>query len=151
MYRQRAADAKDRATQAKNSSIKSAFEEVANVGLLLAEQVEWIDRHRSPVRDEGKYANRHTQGTFGEYKAHCGARSGLGVMAQKSACSYRVSRNGPGGDWYWEVMCDRKIIDRGVAPTRAEARAQALKVARSYLVQENSMPSFEGLKAIVEP
>jgi hypothetical protein len=26
--------------------------EVANGWLLLAEQVEWIDRHRSPVRDE---------------------------------------------------------------------------------------------------
>jgi hypothetical protein len=76
---------------------------------------------------------------------------GLGVMAQKSAYSYRVSRNGPASDWYWEVMFDRKIIDRGLAPTRAQARAQALKVARSYLVQENSMPSFEGLKAIVEP
>ena len=45
-------DAKDRAAQAKNPSIKSAFEEVANGWLLLAEQVEWIDRHRSPVRDE---------------------------------------------------------------------------------------------------
>jgi hypothetical protein len=72
-------------------------------------------------------------------------------MARNSGLSYQVSRNGSANDWYWEVMYDRKIIDRGVAPTRAEARAQALKVARSYLVQENSMPSFEGLKAIVEP
>jgi hypothetical protein len=30
----------------------SAFEEVANGWLLLAEQMEWIDRQRSPVRDE---------------------------------------------------------------------------------------------------
>jgi hypothetical protein len=52
VYRQKAADAKDRAAQAKNPSIKSAFEEVANGWLLLAEQVEWIDRHRSPVRGE---------------------------------------------------------------------------------------------------
>jgi hypothetical protein len=72
-------------------------------------------------------------------------------MARNSGLSYQVSRNGSANDWYWEVVCDRKIIDRGVAPTRAQARAQALKVARSYLVQENSMPSFEGLKAIVEP
>jgi hypothetical protein len=71
-------------------------------------------------------------------------------MARNSGLSYQVSRNSSANDWYWEVMYDRKIIDRGLAPTRAEARAQALKVARSYLVQENSMPSFEGLKAIVE-
>jgi hypothetical protein len=43
VYRQKAADAKGRAAQAKNSSIKNAFEEVANVWLLLAEQVEWIE------------------------------------------------------------------------------------------------------------
>jgi hypothetical protein len=36
VYRQKAADAKDRAAQAKNPSIKSAFEEVANGWLLLA-------------------------------------------------------------------------------------------------------------------
>jgi hypothetical protein len=72
-------------------------------------------------------------------------------MARNSGLSYQVSRNSSANDWYWEVMYDRKIIDRGLAPTRAEARAQALKVARSYLVPENSMPSFEGLKAIVEP
>jgi hypothetical protein len=65
-------------------------------------------------------------------------------MARNSGLSYQVSRNSSANDWYWEVMYDRKIIDRGLAPTRAEARAQALKVARSYLVQENSMPSFEG-------
>jgi hypothetical protein len=52
VYRQKAADAKDRAAQTKNPSIKSAFKEVANVWLLLAEQVEWMDRQRSPVRDE---------------------------------------------------------------------------------------------------
>jgi hypothetical protein len=51
VYRQKAADAKDRAAQAKNPSIKSAFEEVAKGWLQLAEQVEWIDRQRS-LRDE---------------------------------------------------------------------------------------------------
>jgi hypothetical protein len=75
-------------------------------------------------------------------------------MAQKSGPSYRVSRNGPGGDWYWEVTSDRKIIDRGLAPTKAQARAQALKVARSDVVrqpEDSTPPPFEGLKAIVEP
>jgi hypothetical protein len=52
VYRQKAADAKARAAQAKNRSIKSGFEEVANGWLLLAEQMEWIDRQRSLVRDE---------------------------------------------------------------------------------------------------
>jgi hypothetical protein len=100
-----------------------------------------------------RYANRHTQGTFWKYKAHCGARSGLGVMAQKSGLSYRVSRNGPAGDWYWEVMSDRKVIDRGLASTRAQARVLAIKVVASHAVRqrEDSAPPFEGLKAIEEP
>ena len=74
-------------------------------------------------------------------------------MAQKSAFSYRVSRNGPVGDWYWEVMSYRKIIDRGLAPTRARARTLAIKAVASYVVRqsEDSTPPFEGLKAIVEP
>jgi hypothetical protein len=74
-------------------------------------------------------------------------------MAQKNALSYRVSRNGP-ADWYWEVISDRKIIARGLAPTRAQARVQALKVARdpdAVQQPEDSTPPFEGLKAIEEP
>jgi hypothetical protein len=73
-------------------------------------------------------------------------------MAQKSALSYRVSRNGQAGDWYWEVMSDRKITDRGLAPTRAQARALAIKVVASHAVRqpEDTTPLFEGLKAIEE-
>jgi hypothetical protein len=73
-------------------------------------------------------------------------------MAQKRALSYRVSRNGPAGDWYWEVMSDRKIIDRGLAPTRAQARVHAIKVVASHAVRqpEDSTPPFEGLTAIEE-
>jgi hypothetical protein len=52
MYRQRAADAKKRAAQAKDLSAKKAFEEVARGWLVLAEQMEWIDRQRSTLRDE---------------------------------------------------------------------------------------------------
>jgi hypothetical protein len=47
-YRQRAADAKDRAAQAKDPYIKSAFENVAAGWLALAEQVERIDREKFP-------------------------------------------------------------------------------------------------------
>jgi hypothetical protein len=67
-------------------------------------------------------------------------------MPQENAISYQVSRNGSAGDWYWEVISDRKIIDRGLAPTRAQARAQALKVAASHLVRqpEDSTLPFEG-------
>jgi hypothetical protein len=74
-------------------------------------------------------------------------------MAQKSAFSYRVSRNGPAGDWYWEVISERKIIDRGLTPTRAQARAQAIKVVASHAVRQpvdSTPPPFEGLKAIEE-
>jgi hypothetical protein len=48
----------------------------------------------------------------------------------------------------------RKIIDRGLAPTRTQARAQAIKVAASLVeVQqaEDATLPFEGLKAIEEP
>jgi hypothetical protein len=48
-YRQRAAEAKDRATQAKDPSIKSAFENVAAGWIALAEQVGRIDAEKSPV------------------------------------------------------------------------------------------------------
>jgi hypothetical protein len=74
-------------------------------------------------------------------------------MAQENALSYRVSRNGSAGDWYWEVISDRKAIDRGLAPTRAQARAQALKVVASHAARqpEDSTPPFEGLEAIEAP
>jgi hypothetical protein len=53
------------------------------------------------------------------------------------AASYRR-----GGDWYWEVISDRKNIDRGLAPTKAQARVQARKVAASHAVrQPESLPS----------
>jgi hypothetical protein len=38
------------------------------------------------------------------------------AMTQEDALSYRVSRNGSAGDWYWEVISDRKIVSRGLAP-----------------------------------
>jgi hypothetical protein len=45
-YRQRAAEAKQSAARAKNPWMKSAFEEAAAGWLVLAEQMEWIDRER---------------------------------------------------------------------------------------------------------
>jgi hypothetical protein len=47
MYRQEAAEAKQSAAQAKNPSIKSAFEEVARSWLVLAEQMEWMDTEKA--------------------------------------------------------------------------------------------------------
>jgi hypothetical protein len=75
-------------------------------------------------------------------------------MPKKNGVSYKVSRNGSAGDWYWEVISDRKIIDRGLAPTRAQARAQAMKVVVSLVeVQQadGATLPFEGLKAIEAP
>jgi len=43
MCRQRAANAKQRAAQARDLSVKRAFEEVAAGWLVLAEQMEWMD------------------------------------------------------------------------------------------------------------
>jgi hypothetical protein len=58
------------------------------------------------------------------------------VMAPENALSYRVSQNGSAGDWYWGVISDQKIIERGLAPTKAQARGQALKVAASHAVRQ---------------
>jgi hypothetical protein len=49
MYRERATEAKNRATQASNPHVKTAFNEVARGWLLLAEQMEWMER-----QDEAK-------------------------------------------------------------------------------------------------
>jgi hypothetical protein len=67
-------------------------------------------------------------------------------MAQKKAPSYRVSRNGSAGDWYWEVLSDGEVIARGLADTSSQARAQAFKVVASHAVREPgySTRSFKG-------
>ena len=57
-------------------------------------------------------------------------------MPQENGLSYRVSRNGSAGDWYWEVVSDRQIIGYGLARTSAQARAQAFKVVASHAVRE---------------
>jgi hypothetical protein len=57
-------------------------------------------------------------------------------MARKDGLSYGVSQNGSAGDWYWEVLSDGKVIARGLAPTKAQARAQALKVAAFHAVRQ---------------
>jgi hypothetical protein len=74
-------------------------------------------------------------------------------MPKENGVSYKVSRNGSAGDWYWEVISDGKMIERGLAPTRAQARAQAIKVAASHATRqpEDSTPPFEGLKALEAP
>jgi hypothetical protein len=74
-------------------------------------------------------------------------------MISENALSYRVSRNGSAGDWYWEVAFDRQIIERGLARTSAEARAQAFKVAASHAVREPgvSVRSLKGPAATEAP
>jgi len=47
IYRQKAAEAKQSAAKAKNPSIKRAFEEVAAGWLVLADQMEWMDRQKA--------------------------------------------------------------------------------------------------------
>jgi hypothetical protein len=46
IYRQKAADAKQGAAEAKNPSMKRAFEGVAASWLVLAEEMDWIDGER---------------------------------------------------------------------------------------------------------
>jgi hypothetical protein len=52
MCRQKAAEAKQSAAKAKNPFIKRAFEELAAAWRILAEQMEWTDRQKSPLNDE---------------------------------------------------------------------------------------------------
>jgi hypothetical protein len=47
-------EAKDRAARAWTPSIKRAFEDVATCWLMLAEQVERMEKEKSPLRDERK-------------------------------------------------------------------------------------------------
>jgi hypothetical protein len=47
-------------------------------------------------------------------------------MAQETGLVYNISPNGSAGDWYWDVRCDGSIIARGLAPTRTQARTDAI-------------------------
>jgi len=52
IYRQKAAEARQSAARAKSPSIKQAFEEVANGWVVLAEQMEWMDRQKGATPEE---------------------------------------------------------------------------------------------------
>ena len=74
-------------------------------------------------------------------------------MAQKKApSSYRVSRNGSAGDWYWEVLSDGEVIARGLAATSSKARAGALTAAASRLVTpvETPTPASRGYRGTLK-
>jgi hypothetical protein len=63
-----------------------------------------------------------------------------------SSLFYNVSINGTNGDWYWEVITPaRDIMARGLAPTRAQARAAAVKAGASYKLD---WPVEEFLRAL---
>ncbi len=67
-----------------------------------------------------------------------------------SGLSYKVSRNGHAGDWYWEVMSERQVIARGLALTSAQARAEAVRAAGPHIERKSDdsvLPSnVEGYK-----
>jgi hypothetical protein len=76
------AEAKDRAAQARDPSVKSAFENVAAGWIALADQVERIDSEKFPLRDQkiiALSANRHTTGTFWGYTPTIAALAPSGV------------------------------------------------------------------------
>jgi hypothetical protein len=55
-------------------------------------------------------------------------------MAHKERpLAYHICQNGPAGDWYWEVSYCGDIVARSLAPTREQARADAIKAAASYV------------------
>jgi hypothetical protein len=55
MYRQKAAEAKQSAAQAKNQSMKRAFEEISARYLVLAEQMEWMDSQKASAAPPDKF------------------------------------------------------------------------------------------------
>ena len=59
-------------------------------------------------------------------------------MAQDRQLAYHISPNGP-ADWYWDITLRAEIIARGLAPTRVQARADAIEAAASYV---NSLGDF---------
>jgi hypothetical protein len=65
-------------------------------------------------------------------------RSRLEVYTLMSGLSYKVSRNGHAGDWYWEVISEREVIARGLAATSAQATAEALGVVGSSYIERQS-------------
>jgi hypothetical protein len=70
-------------------------------------------------------------------------------MELKTSCTYYISPNGPAGDWYWEVIRHGKIMARGLAATKALARADAMTAARSHDLQpqDRSPPSKPDCRA----
>jgi hypothetical protein len=60
-----------------------------------------------------------------------------------SSYTYNVSSNGAAGDWYWEVTNRGEIIARGLAATRALARADAMRAALSHVAPwPENLPSY---------
>jgi hypothetical protein len=122
IYRQRAADAKNRATQAKDLFIKSAFEHVAAGWVALAEQAERIDREKFPVRDEkitARSPNRARRRHLGVYPHHHG--NGM----RRSDVGGRETDRAPAPTWLrgrepW-ASCGRRSAGRCVQP-RSDCR-----------------------------
>jgi dihydroxyacetone kinase len=77
----------------------------------------------------------------------------LEVYAVMSGLSYKVSRNGHAGDWWWEVISEREVA-RGLALTSAQARAEALRAAGSHIARKSDdsvLPSnVEGYKGTLK-
>ena len=76
------------------------------------------------------------------------------VYAVMSGLSYKVSRNGHAGDWYWEVISEREVIARGLALTSAQARAEAVRAAGSRIERKSDDPALpsnvEGYKGTLK-
>jgi hypothetical protein len=77
----------------------------------------------------------------------------LEAYALMSGLSYRVSRNGHAG-WYWEVRFEKEVIARGLAPTSAKARAEAVRAAGFHIERksdDSTLPSdVEGYKGTLK-
>jgi hypothetical protein len=116
------------------------FEEYARRCSELARQAD------SPERSERllKMAQEYMQaaGGLGTSEARAQPRlEGNSRSIWKTAFTYDVS-NALDDGWHWNVTCGGRILAQGCAPTRAQARANAIATAISY---EERSPLEESL------
>jgi hypothetical protein len=55
------------------------------------------------------------------------------IVVRDATFTFRVSPNGGAEEWYWGITCDGTIIARGLAPTGARAREDAIVAAAFYV------------------
>jgi hypothetical protein len=116
------------------------FEEYARRCSELARQADTPERSERLL----KMAQEYMQAAAGLGTSEARDRlclQGSSRSISNTAFTYDVS-NALDGGWHWNVTCGGRILAQGCAPTRAQARADAIATAMSY---EERTPLEESL------